>query len=41
MKSKHRYSHRSTSLASVVAIVLLGNSALAQAQQLVLEEVIV
>jgi iron complex outermembrane receptor protein len=41
MKSKHRYNHRNSSLASAVAIALLGSSALAQAQQLVLEEVIV
>ena len=41
MKSKHRYNHRSTSLASAVAIALLGSSTVALAEQLVLEEVIV
>lgn len=41
MKSNYRYNHRSTPLASAVAIALLGSSGLAQAQQLVLEEVIV
>ena len=41
MKSKHRYNHRSTSLASAVAIALLGSSGLAQAQEAMLEEIIV
>ena len=38
---KNRYNHRSTSLASAVAIALLGNSGLTLAQEVVLEEVIV
>ena len=38
---KNRYKHRSTSLTSAVAIALLGNSGLALAQEVVLEEVIV
>lgn len=38
---KNRYKHRSTSLASAVAIALLGNSGLALAQEVVLEEVMV
>ena len=41
MKSKHRYNHRSTSLASAVAITLLGSTTLAQAQERVLEKIIV
>ena len=41
MKSKHRYTHRNTSLASVAAAVLLSCSTVAQAQQTVLEEIIV
>ena len=41
MKSKHRYNHRSTSLASAVAITLLGGTTLAQAQERVLEKIIV
>ena len=39
MIHKNRYNHRSTSLASAVAIALLGNSGLALAQEVVLEEV--
>lgn len=38
---KNRYKHRSTSLASAVAIALLGNSGLALAQEVVPEEVMV
>ena len=41
MKSSPRYNHRNTSLASAVAMALLGSSGLAQAQEAVLEEVIV
>ena len=41
MKSKHRYNDRSTSLASAVALALLGSSGLAQAQDAMLEEIIV
>lgn len=41
MKSQHRYNHRKTSLASAVAVALDGNSGLAQAQQLALEEIVV
>ena len=41
MRSKHRYNHRSTSLASAVSIALLGSSGLVQAQEAVLEEIIV
>jgi len=41
MTYKNRYNHRSTSLASAVAIALLGNSGLALAQKVELEEVIV
>ena len=38
---KNRYKHRSTSLASAVAIALLGNSGLALAQEVVVKEIIV
>ncbi len=41
MKSSRHYHHRYTSLASAVAMALLGSSTVVQAQQLVLEEVIV
>lgn len=41
MKSRLRYNHRKTSLASAVAIALLGSSGLAQAQAVVLEEIVV
>jgi len=41
MRSSPRYNPRNSSLASAVALALLGGSELAQAQQLVLEEVMV
>jgi iron complex outermembrane receptor protein len=41
MKSSRHHNHRHASLASAVAIALLASSTVAQAQQLVLEEVIV
>jgi iron complex outermembrane receptor protein len=41
MRPSPRYNPRNSSLASAVALALLGGSELAQAQQLVLEEVMV
>ena len=41
MKPGRHYNHRYTSLASAVAIALLGSSTVAQAQDAMLEEIIV
>ena len=41
MNTRNHHNHRNTSLASAVAIALLGSSRVAQAQQMQLEEVIV